>query len=1635
PRTDIEATLAEIWAEVLRIEQVSVNDNFFELGGDSIQCIQVAARSRARGIVTTVQQVFEHGTIAGVATVAAVRTATEADQGLVVGDTPLTPIQHWWLAGDPSEPHHNNQAFLLSCRKPLAPDRLAESLTQVVRHHDALRLRLARESNGWRQWIAEDHVCTVDHIDLTSVAASEQNRELAIQANAIQASFDLADGPILRCALFDLGDGSQRMLIVIHHIAVDGVSWRILLEDLEAAYLALENRQSVQLPPKTTSYKAWSERLQAFALSETMEAQSDYWASLPWDRCALPALTASLDNLVRSTEAIDSELSMEETRALLHDVPGVYRTQINDVLLTALAQANRLLYGRSTLLVDLEGHGREDLFEDVDLSRTVGWFTSIFPMILDISDTSDTGASLRRIKEQLRAVPRRGVGFGVLRYLKPDSGLDILPRPEISFNYLGQFDGAIDQSQLFAVAEEESGNVRSSKARRAHAIEILGSVAGGQLRMRWLYNPALHAGEEMSAFANAFMDCLRTLIRHCAHSDGGFTPSDFPLARTVLNQESLDAAIAALGGARRLEDIYPLSPLQQGLLFHSMFDAEAGSYVNSLNFRISGPLRIEDLRAAWQQAIARHEILRTAFFSAAAGTPLQAVLRTAEMPIDQIDWRHLSQAEQSAQLDALIAAERSRGFDYTQPPLMRLCVVTTGTDEHRLVWTSHHILLDGWSTAILLGEVLGAYRSRATGRDATLPTALPYRRYIDWLGRQDPRAAEDYWRDSLAGSEGPTPIGVDRRPREGTASRHAEHRVVLPTPLDELEASARRCRVTLNSLALAAWALVFSRYSGRSDTIFGVTVAGRPEELDGVEQGVGLYINTLPLCLETPPAAGLASWLADVHGRQQALMRFQYSSLVDVQRWSGMPSGVPMFECGFVFENYPVEAVADGPGSDDLRVDEIAGSDRPHYPLYLQFAAAGGSLSLTLAYDEERFALSTIERLGRHIGHVLGQIAADPEQTVGEVELLGDSERQCLITGYSGPVIPFPTSQLAHRPFEDRVKSCPHAPALLSAGEVLSYAELNRRANRLAHRLIELGVGPEDRVAICFDRGADLVTAVLAVLKAGAAYVPLDPAYPIERLVYMIEDSRPSALLTEPVYEHLFAAVNCPLLLLGGNDAGACEGRDDDPDVVGLSSGNLAYVIYTSGSTGRPKGVAVRHRAVANLVDWVNRSFEVGPADRLLFTTSICFDLSVYDILGMLSAGGCIRVASKNEIADPERLLSILAEEPITFWDSAPAVFAQLAPLLDARPPVGGALRLAFFSGDWIPLALPDVVRRSFPKCRVISLGGATEATVWSNVHQVGVISPAWRSIPYGRPMQNARYYVLDDRLRPSPTDVPGDLYIAGECLSDGYFGKPSLTAQRFVADPFGPPGARMYRTGDRARFWEDGTMEFLGRLDGQVKLRGFRIELGEVEAALLNEPSVRLAAAMIREDRPGDRRLIAYVVPSEGAEPDPGAMRAAVRNILPDYMVPAAIVVVPAMPLTVNGKIDRAAFPAPEYGASLRDYIAPATATEMAIAQIWVEVLDVDHVGAQDDFFELGGDSLLAMRVFALIRERLDLEPPMRLLFEVRTVSGIAALIDSRAWETGEGAREAELSKQIENMSDEEVFAMLERLEASTDG
>jgi amino acid adenylation domain-containing protein/non-ribosomal peptide synthase protein (TIGR01720 family) len=1629
PEGKTETALAAIWAEVVKLERVGRHDNFFEIGGDSILSLQVISRSRQAGLHFTPMQMFQHQTVAALASAAGAPSAIEESQNPITGRVPLTPIQHWFFEQKFPSPHHWNQSLLLEVDPSFAISHIERALRHLMLHHDALRLRFEQTMTGWQQMmVAPGEAVALQQVDVSRLAKTKQAAALESAAATAQASLNLAEGPVLHATYFDFGAMTRaRLLLVVHHLVVDGVSWRILIEDLQTLCRQASRAQDFKLPLKTSSFRRWSERLTEHAAFKPMHREASYW--LTQNGGAIPGLPVDHQggkNTEASLRTVSASLSVDETRALLQDVPRVFHTRINDVLLTALALAFQQWTGERSLLVNMEGHGREDLFEDIDLSRTIGWFTAIFPVRLNLEPSiSNSGEALQSVRRQLRRIPHGGIGYGLVRYLNNDpetaGKLRYLPHPEVVFNYLGQFDSLLSDGSLLTPVTDHNGADHAPEGNRSHLLEIDAQIARKQLTVNWAYSSNVHREETIKNLAQGYIDALRSLLQHSRSVVPG-KPSPFTFPLVDLNESQLGAVIAKTcpsGGAplaEDVEDIYPLSSTQQGMFFHAMLAPDSGAYFEQLNAVLEG-LDVSTFVRAWQKLVERQPLFRTAFVWEELKEPVQVVRRNVRLEIEQEDWRGHTQEQRRSQFEAFMQGDRARGFNLLQAPLARVALMRLTETRYQFILSYHHLLLDGWSSAPLFKELFALYEALRKGREIDPQPVHSYRDYIAWLEDQDVSKHEVYWRQTLKGITAPTRIQTGELPRavpdsRATYGKQSIHLSRITT--SALQALVRQHHLTLNTLMMGIWALVLGRHSNTDDLIFGVAVASRPPALPGVEDMLGLFINTLPMRVRIDRRATVLSWCRQLQEQQVEWREYQYSPLLQVHGWSEVPRSQPMFESIFLFENYPVDDSFLSQMS-SVTVHNASLVEEIGYPLSVAVEPRTEML-LAMGYDTCRFEESHIAQMLDDFRALLECLIQEPEQELSKfapraeansdpltenAEVLSEAERRKVLVEFNQTETSFPRVQSVSQLFEIQCAKYPARTAVVYRGLSLTYAQLKARVDRVASRLQALGVGPEVVVALAMRRGADLLTAILAVFKAGGAYLPLDPAWPQQRTSLVLAQSRSALLLVDAecrsrlaqVIEATCPRVECVEDLLKQRPLKSQRFPAVEADY-------LAYVIYTSGSTGMPKGVMIQHGSLMNQLFAMIRDLQLTGKDVIGQTTTQCFDISVWQLLTAVLIGAKVSILEDEEVHDPARFLDSLRRDRITVVETVPTILAAMMDEVEHRggSPNLPALRWFLCIGEALP---PQLARRwvhAFPAIPLHNGYGPTECTIDVSYHDVIGHFPAdATSVSIGRPIANMRLYIVDDQFQSIVIGAAGELCAGGVGVGRGYLGDPARTAALFVPDPFsGQPGERLYKTGDLARYDANGDIEFLGRIDHQVKIRGVRIELGEVEAALTQHPAVRAAVVTDREDHTGERYLAAYIVSKPAHTLVVEEVRAFLEESLPKSMVPAVFVTLPAFPLTANGKVDRRALPAPDRTRpKLEKGLVPARDDwELRLTRIWEEILEIHPIGVRDNFFDLGGHSLLAVRLRFQIHKISGRELPLALLFERPTIEGLAQVL-----------------------------------------
>ncbi|MDZ7356795.1 MAG: amino acid adenylation domain-containing protein [candidate division KSB1 bacterium] len=1040
---------------------------------------------------------------------------------------------------------------------------------------------------------------------------------------------------------------------------------------------------------------------------------------------------------------------------------------------------------------------------------------------------------------------------------------------------------------------------------------------------------------------------------------------------------------------KNVVDFYPLTPMQQGMWFHTLLAPESGVYFEQLSCAITGQIDLEAFRRAWDAVIQRHPILRTSFIGESLKEPIQVVHRHVSMPFEYLDWSGLSPERQAQQLDAFLEVDRKRGFKLSEPPLMRCAMIRFGADRHQLVWSYHHILMDGWSLPLVLGEVFAHYDRFSRGQQLQLPQRRPFRDYIVWLKNQDQSRAEAFWRKTLEGFTTPTPLFPIQPTTKGSAEDARNEEIYLTESLTaQLQNFARKHQLTLNTVVQAAWGLVLGRYHQTDDVVFGATVSGRPPDLSGAEDMIGLFINTLPVRIRISDQETLIPWLKQLQQQQLEGRQYEYSSLIQIHQWSEVPRGVPLFETILVFENYPIDNRLTQQLGLQLTIENVRSEERTNYPINL-IVGPGSQILLRILYDPGHADPELIQAVLKQLEHVLEQFVRNFDQRPSQIDILTAKDKNKLLIQFNATAADYPDQHGIHHLVEASVERSPESIAAIFEDQQLSYRELDNRANQLARYLKQFDIGPETVVAISIERSLDIPIAILGTLKSGAAYLPIDPDYPKVRRAYMLHDSGARLLITQQKLAPLFSDAAIPIIMIDADWPVIAQQSRQRIDVA-IDADNLAYLIYTSGSTGQPKGTLLQHRGLCNYINANIQQLGISPSDRMLQFSSLSFDASVMELFTALVSGATLVFAGHELLLSGDQLLEFIETAGITVTLLPPSLLAVLS---ERALPM---LKTLLTGGE---RCTPAIVQKWAPHRNFFNAYGPTEATVGPTIYRVESGEAVQVTVPIGRPLANTEIYLLDRELRPVPLGVAGELYIGGICLARGYHHQPGLTAEKFIPHPFSAkPGQRLYRTGDLARYRSDGNLEFLGRIDHQVKIHGFRIELEEIESVLAQHPAIRETVVIAHESQvaDGEKRLVAYFISSEERSAPVAELRNFLKERLPDFMIPSIFIKLSAFPLLPNGKIDRQALPKPDNDRPNmdKDYVAPRDAWEFGLVRIWEEVLNVRPIGVTDNFFELGGHSLLAVRLIGQIQQRLGRGLPLNALFQEPTVENLARIL-----------------------------------------
>jgi amino acid adenylation domain-containing protein/non-ribosomal peptide synthase protein (TIGR01720 family) len=1606
---EVEHKLLEIWSDVLRInkETISMNDNFFELGGDSILSMQVVSKALKKGVSITVNQLFQFQTIKELAKAA---KQEERSGGKEVrkdenGNVNLTPIQAWFFEQDLKNYNHYNQTILLEADKSVDHHIVQSCLHELIEHYSTFRLRYRKTDGIWKQEYVDNtsesyafHVYDLKDVELEN--RWQETHEIIVE---LQKTLDITNGPLVNAAYFDYGSVEKGILfITVHHLVVDGYSWRILLEDFQYRYNCKVNQENVPSDERTLSFGKWSERLQEFADSTEIKGEFSYWdTQISKTPNMLPIDFEGGANKEAYSNIITMSLSKEETDALLYEIYRAYKTRINDILIAALAIAVEQWAG--DVNIDIEGHGREKLLEEYDVSRTIGWFTSVYPVTLDFQNNINSFEELiNRVKTKLRGIPNNGLGFGLLAYLTKDNSIKTrineIPKAQICFNYLGQFDSLILENALFMPISQNVGPTHALEGERAYAIEIDCMIEHNQLRVDWKYSKKQYNYGTIEKLAKDFNDALRSITNYCLEKEScKYIPLDFPMVE--LKQNQIDTLTSKFNN---IEDIYSLSPVQESMIFHHVYSPDSAVMVEQTIFSVKAKLDVEAFRKVWQTILNRHDSLRASFEWDDLGEPIQIIHNEINIPYEVFDWRNRGAHDSNHEVKRFLEDDRKKGFNLKEPPLMRISIIMLDDEDYRIIWTHHHLLLDGWCLNILLQEISALYENFTSNKTNLLEAVVPFKQYIEWLNKQDMLEAEKFWRENLKDFKNPIIlndyIANKATLKEDELAYGNVNLEMTDAVVEGLSNLAKKYKVTLNTLMHGAWAILLNRYSGEEDIVFGSTSSGRPVELENSEKIVGCIMNTMPIRIDVNQSEGLSSYFQDVQLRSAKTRRFDYTPLSIIRKCSEVSREsalYDLYESVIVFENYPFKGnLASSLGG--LKIKHSAVEEQMDYPITLYFNMQP-KLTLNVLFYKKYYDEKTMNQIVSSFSHILDELIGDEAETVGDLHIMPSHEYKKIVYDWNQTEMVYPKASCYYDLFEEQVVKHGDNIAVQQGDNKLSYRELNIISNKLANRLSKMGVGPDVLVGIYIEKSVEMISSILAVLKAGGAFIPIDSDYPIDRIDAMMEDSKASILITTK--ERGSDSLQSMETILYLDEAwDLIEKESDKRPVLKMTPQNLAYVIFTSGSSGRPKGVLMSHEAVVSHTIDIREQYALEPQDGVLQFSSISFDISLEQIFTTLASGANLILRDK-EVWTPFELSRkceeagvSVANLPTAYWHQVVSDWGEDERLIPT------CLRLVIVGGEQM---LPEKVskwnRSALTRICLLNAYGPAETAMTSTLYEVPVLADMELEnvIPVGKPLANRRIYILNKQMQPVPIGVKGELYIGGIPVAKGYVNRPDLTNERFHIDLFYEKEEQsLYRTGDLGLFLSDGNIAILGRDDNQIKISGHRIELAEVEFSISEMDSIKNVAVVLKERNAEDRYMVAFYTSEIQVEPD--QLREYLLKKLPDYMVPSYLIPIEAIPLTPNGKIDRKKLENLEITYDTAGSDTAMTEVEEKLIRIWEEMFDVEDIGRDSDFFELGGHSLKAITLISKIHQELNVELPLAELFEISTVKDLAAYIES---------------------------------------
>ncbi|MEB9906106.1 amino acid adenylation domain-containing protein [Bacillus anthracis] len=1587
PRNGFETAVTDIFSEILGTE-VGIEDNFFELGGDSIKGIRIIAKLREQGYILTLREIMERKVLLNIFDSINILENDSIYQNEIAGETVLSPIQKQFMGSELPEPEYFNQSVLLESKGSINTSIVRESLLKIVKHHDILRATF----NDGKQVIksaTDGKLYEYFEFDLSNVQTEEEfNSVLLNETLKLTNSMNLNDGPLVKAGHF-ITNESDYLFITIHHLVIDSVSWQIIIEDLNKLYQSGLDKKEMKLPNKTASYKQWSEEQVNLAEHSIVKKELPYWKKIEKD-LRESALNPSRTKRESVLDQVEVNFSEEITSNLIYKAIKPYGLEAKEVLLTALFRAIAKINNSTRAAVNLETHGRENSISSLPIERTVGWFTNMYPVVV-----KNIGNTLKEdiitVKETLKRVPNQGIGYGILKN-NWEENLCEESYPDITFNYLGE-QVKYENDETFFISEIKHANAISNKNIFGTPISMDGIIVNRELSLLISFDISRFDKKFIENLAQVFEKEVRKVVEHCSSEIEIIkTPSDYGELNLSLSEfSSIQQRVESANG--RMKRMYPLTPMQEGILFHTLNDGDKESYVVQGIFKANKLVEMKKFKMALKHLGNKHEVLKTSIFSSLLSEPRQVIIENKEIECQFIDFSQEHNVVE--QFNQVVKEDLQSGFDIEKDSLIRFIFVKESEEEFKLIMTFHHIIMDGWCMAVLMNDLTEIYDQLISSNDIVNlenPKKLQntFEDYVRVIRDKNHEETLKYWGNLLDDFHGANTI---EPVLELTTDEKNIERTMYSIPVNLFESIkdyAKQNNSTVNTVIELAWGILLQSYNYSNDVVFGKVLSGRDSAVKNVEEIIGLFINTVPVRVSNEPTDLVSDVLKQLQSQAINSMENGYNSLADIQGLTEL--GSDLIQTLLIFENYYVAEKNTQSATGLIPILDTV-REETNYDLTLSVDLSD-SLNFDLLFNVNKYTrLEAGNILGR-LETILNQIVSNPKIKMSEMEVLTEVERTMVLNDFNNTVVEYDAEKPIICLIEENATCNPGKIAVVYQDIELTYKDLNEKANIIANELQERGIKRNSVVAIKLKNSPEMIISILGILKTGAAYVPLDPSYPTERIDTILEDCGATILLSDEEYQ-MDKLISLDVNSILTNDIAHTKTKFKNISYPE----DLMLILYTSGTTGKPKGVMLKNSNVLSYIYSFKKEFLIDQSTRFLQQATYTFDMFIEEVFPTLAFGGTLIIYPRVHGIDFEELCQYINEKEVNILSCSPLTLNEINKLNKTK-----SVKTYISGGEEIK---PNYYDKIIQSADVYNTYGPTETTVCCSYFKID--KNQLNNVSIGRPIANAQMYILaNDQL--CGINTIGEICISGNGVTAGYLNRDELTADKFVPNPYGE--GKVYRTGDFGKWMPDGTVTYMGRIDNQIKLRGYRIELGEIEVIIRKKLDVLDVAVVLKKKE--EEKIICVYVQSDVVTRE--EVYKELKANLPIYMVPAHIDIVDSIPMKLNGKIDSDQLEIPTI-ISFNHTNEPMTEDEEKVLSAFTQALEGLSIGLHDDFFEVGGHSLKAVRLINTIEQKTDVRLTVTEIFEKRTVKEISKLVKAKEVSTDYQESWSSLEEEVEEL------------------